>query len=183
MDETSENLSENIIERETALANFDHARNDFTRAFAQVPDKAITWKPEGDDYTIGDLIPHVIGSINMYTVILDTMAGLGWGPTRPFEGAPHQLMEDNVARIKAIYAEGEGRDAVIHELEEAHDALATRLREMAYKEYSQKAPVLYPPAEEPFPTSAADILGWLTDHYNEHIAQIWQMLEAWERIK
>lgn len=178
-----DDLSESIIERETALANFDHARDDFTRAFAQVPEKAILWKPEGDDYTIGDLVPHVIGSIYMYTVVLDTMAGLNWGLTHPFEGAPHKLMEDNAARVQAIYAGGEGRDEVIRQLEEAHDALASRLRDLAYKEYSQKAPVHYPPAEEPFPTSAADILGWLTDHYNEHIAQIWQLIEGWEARK
>lgn len=178
-----DNLSESIIERETALANFDHARDDFTRAFAQVPDKALNFKPTGDDYSIGDLVPHVIGSINMYTVILNKMSGLGWGLTHPFEGESQQLMQDNAARVQALYAAGEGRDAVIDELEQAHDALASRLRELAYEEYGRKAPVHYPPADEPFPTSAADILGWLTDHYNEHIAQIWQMIEGWENAK
>ena len=174
-------LSDSIIDRETALANFDHAREDFARAFAQVPDKALSYKPEGDDYSIGDLLPHVINQINMYSVVLDSMAGLGWSLAHPFEGETRQAMQDYAAQMQAIYAAGAGKETMIAELEKAHDQLASRLRELAYKEYSQKAPVLYPSSEEPYPTSAADLLKWLTDHYNEHIAQVWQMLDAWEK--
>jgi uncharacterized damage-inducible protein DinB len=176
-------LSDTIIDRETALANFDHARDDFVRAFAQVSDKALTYKPDGDDYSIGDLLPHVLNQINMYTVVLETMSALGGGLARPFEGESRQEMGDFAARMQAIYAGGEGRDAVTEELEQAHDRLASRLREMAHKEYAQKAPVRYPSSEDPYPTSAADLLAWLTDHYNEHIAQVWQLIEAWEKEK
>jgi hypothetical protein len=68
-------------------------------------------------------------------------------------------------------------------LEQAHDRLASRLREMANKEYSRKAPVHYLSSEAPYLTGAGDLLAWLTDHYNEHIAQVWQLLEAWEKEK
>ena len=176
-------LSDSIIDRETALANFDHARDDFVRAFAQVPDKALNYKPEGDDYSIGDLLPHVLNQINMYTVVLEVMDGLGWGLAHPFEGESRRMMGNFAAQMQALYAGGEGRDAIVEELEQAHDRLASRLREMANLEYSQKALVLFPSSDDPYPTSAADLLAWLTDHYNEHIAQVWQLLEAWEREK
>lgn len=178
-----EELSDSIIDRETALANFDHARDDFVRAFVQVPDKALSFKPEGDTYSIGDLVPHVIGSLNMYTVVLETMTSLDWALSNPFEGEPRQTMEDHAAQMQAVFAGGEGRDAIIDELEQVHDQLASRLRKMAYAEYNRRAPVRYPSSEEPYPTSAYDILGWLTEHYNEHIAQLWQMVELWEKTK
>ncbi len=176
-------LSENIIERETALANFDHARDDFIRAFSQMPDKALSYKPDGDEYSIGDLVPHVIGSINMYTVVLDTMTNLGWALSRPYEGVPRQAMQDHAAEMQAIYTGGGGRDAITDELEKAHDQLASKLRELAHEDYSRKAPVYYPSSEEPYPTSAADLLDWLTEHYKEHIAQLWQLRKDWEKRK
>jgi hypothetical protein len=92
-------------------------------------------------------------------------------------------MQDFAARMQALYAGGEGRDTVVSELEQAHDALASRLREMAHKEYGQKADVHFLSSPDPYPTSAHDLLGWLTDHYNEHIAQVWQMIEGWEQSK
>ena len=35
-----------------------------------------------------------------------------------------------------------------------------------------KAPVWYPGGSEAYPTSAADVLGWLTNHYREHVPQL-----------
>ena len=178
-----DDLADSIIDRETALANFDHARNDFLRAFAQVPDKALSYKPQGDDYSIGDLLPHVIGSIDMYTIVLETMEGIGWVLVHPYEGDPGQMMKDRAAEMQALYAGGEGREGIVAELEKAHDRLASKLRDMVHEEYSRQAPVHYPTSEQPFLTSASAILGWLTDHYNEHIAQVWQMIEGWEKQK
>jgi hypothetical protein len=39
--------------------------------------------------------------------------------------------------------------------------------------------VIYPGSPDPYPTSAQDILGWLTDHYDEHTVQIGQLLDQW----
>jgi hypothetical protein len=178
-----DDISEWITDRETALANFDHARDDFVRTFAQVSEKALTYKPDGDDYSIGDLLPHVLNQINTYAVVLEMMTRSDWGPTRPFEGESRQVMQDYSTQIQALFAGGEGRNPVVAELEQVHDRFATAVRDMAHKDYAQKASVVYLSSPEPYPTSVGDLLEWLTNHYNEHIAQVWQMLERWEREK
>jgi len=173
-------VAESIIDRETDLAKFDHARDDFEAAFARVPDEALEWKPEGDDYTIGFLVPHVISSIARYSIVLDLLegssedtAGPGWEERSP--------LQDYNAKILAIYAAGAGRQTVLDELDAVHDRMAARLRKMAYDEYGRQSPVHYGDSPDPFPTSAHDIIGWLTDHYYEHVPHIAQLLEGWQK--
>lgn len=177
MDDTSEN----IIDREIALANFDHARDDFVRAFGQVPDKAFRFRLNGIDREMGDLLPHMIRSLHLYDAVLDALVPSADDVAQPFQGRSVQSVQERDAAVQTLYAGGEGRSAVLDELERAHDELAGRLREMAHKEYSRRSPVQYPASEEPLPTSAADILEWLTGHYNECIARIWQGIEDWEK--
>lgn len=177
-----DDFASNIIDREVALAKFDHARDDFEAAFALVPDEALGWKPEGDDYTLGDLLPHVIGSIANYMTVLDYIKAADGGAVVPGWEAD-QAMADYKARVQAIYAAGAGRTAVIDELDAAHDRMASRLHDMAYEEYGHQTPVHYGGSSEPFPTSAHDILGWLTDHYYEHVPHIAQLLEGWAAQK
>ncbi len=175
-----DDLAANIINRETALANFDHARDDFEAAFARVPDAALGWMPEGDDYTLGDLLPHVIGSITNYKTVLDHIEAAHHSVVGPGWEADPGMAEHN-ALMHVIYAAGAGRAAIIDELDMAHDSLAARLRDMAYDEYSRATPVHYSGGADPYPTSAHDILGWLTDHYQEHIVQVGQMVTEWEK--
>lgn len=162
-----------IIKREKALADFDHARDDFEDAFGRVPDEALDYKPEGDDYSIGYLLTHITGSLQQYsstvTKIHEAAFGevrlVGEGPPEPHDG---QTID---------------REAAITEMEAAHDSLAGKLRELAYENFSRKAPVYYPGSTDPYPTGAADILGWVTDHYREHIPHIKDLLERWEKTK
>jgi hypothetical protein len=172
----------NIIDRETELAKFDHGRDDFEAAFARVPDEALEWKPEGDDYTIGFLVPHVISSIANYSTVLDQVEATGYGVVGPGWEADNALA-DYTAKMHAIYAAGAGRQAILDELDAAHDRLAARLRKLAYEEYGRQSPVHYGGSADPFPTSAHDIIGWLTDHYYEHVPHIEQLLEGWEKSK
>src|SRR4029079_19533096 len=64
-------VASEIIDHERQLADFDHARDDFEQAFAQVPDDALDYKPEGDDYSLRDLVTHVANSMIMYNARLD----------------------------------------------------------------------------------------------------------------
>ena len=43
-----------------------------------------------------------------------------------------------------------------------------------------QAPVYYPGSTEAYPTSGYDIIGWLTDHYKEHIRPGGRMLKGWQ---
>jgi hypothetical protein len=175
-----DDMAESIIDRETDLAKFDHGRDDFEAAFSRVPDEALEWKPEGDDYTIGFLLPHVISSIANYSTVLDHISSSSDGVVGPGWEADQPLSDYN-ARIMAIYAAGAGRQGVLDELDAIHDRMASRLRDLAYKEYGSQAPVHYGGSPDPYPTSAHDIIGWLTDHYYEHVPHIQQLLEGWKK--
>nr|MBA2450406.1 hypothetical protein [Chloroflexota bacterium] len=47
--------------------------------------------------------------------------------------------------------------------------------------YTRKAPVSFGAAPAPFDTSAADIMGWMIGHYREHVAQIADLVAAWQK--
>ncbi|MBF6614195.1 MAG: DinB family protein [Chloroflexi bacterium] len=169
-----------IIERQTALADFDHARDDFESALSSVPNEALDYKPEGDDYSISDLVPHVTGSINMYSVLLDLMKEAEYREVK-MAGAvsdDEQVEAHKAPQASVPLSEGEGHRANLETMEAAHDALAAKLRDLEEEQYSVAASVYYPGAEEPYPTRASDILDWLTDHYREHAQQVLDMLDV-----
>src|SRR6476661_687872 len=68
-----DDVAADIIDRERELADFDHARDDFERSYASVPAAALDYTPEGDDYSLGYLIPHVTASIERYSRLLDDL--------------------------------------------------------------------------------------------------------------
>jgi hypothetical protein len=177
-----DDVTNNTVKRETDLANFDHARDDFEQAFAQVPDEALDYVPEGEDYTLGDMLTHVVSQIDNYTAVLEKMVGAGYGEVRN-DLKLGGLLNDRRAEVQAIYAAGGGKEAIFDLLEQAHDRLAGLLRELAYEDYGRTAPVFYEGAEEAYPTRAADLIAWLTDHYYEHVKQTGELLEGWKRAR
>jgi hypothetical protein len=109
------------------------------------------------------------------------MNASGFSETRPFDEEGEAALREHDARMKEIYAGGVGRAQVIEQIEAVHDRLAGKLRELAYDDYSRTAPVYYRGATEPYPTRAPDIIGWLVDHYYEHVAQVNKMLGEWKQ--
>ncbi|HEX8220071.1 MAG TPA: DinB family protein [Chloroflexia bacterium] len=187
MDETASN----IIERETVLADFDHARDDFEDALGRVPDEAMGYKPEGDDYTIGGIVMHITNSMRMYAVLLGMMRDAEFQEVRlaaypggdaVVEGDPSGDWVEGIPSLSPEDAT-RNRQAALDAMEAAHDKLAAQLRELLKDDFSRQAPVYYPGAEDTFPTSGADILRWQTDHYREHVPQVLQMLEQWQKEK
>jgi hypothetical protein len=57
---------------------------------------------------------------------------------------------------------------------------ARRLRE---EDWARKGPVIYGEGQDPYPTSAEDILGWLRDHYREHVTQSAELVSAWSEAR
>src|SRR5215210_6336910 len=142
--------------------------DDFENALAMVPEEASDYKPEGEDYSIADLVPHCTYSIQRYIRLLDAMEAAEYREVREAAGTGHDelLQRHRSARSDAASRAQAGKSA-LDEMEAAHDLLASRLRDMAYEEYTRVAPVYYPGSDEAYPTRATDILGWLTDHYHE----------------
>ena len=174
-------IAAEMIDREVALADFDHARDDFELAFSQVPEEALDYKPEGDDYAIADLVAHITGSIQRYSRQLDLMKEAEYQELRLVADAQEaELIERHRKARTDATRKAENRQAALDQMEAAHDELAAKLREMAYDDYARLAPVYYPGSQEVYPTRPADVSGWLADHYREHIPHVEGLLERWK---
>jgi len=42
-----------------------------------------------------------------------------------------------------------------------------------------KASVIYGEGQDPYPTSPEDVIGWLREHYREHVEQSADLIEEW----
>jgi hypothetical protein len=167
----------NFEDRDTALAAFAEAHDGFRDAYQPVPDDALTYVPPGEDYTLGGLVVHVSDVIAHYALVLDRMVDVGFAQVRVVD--PTDGREQTDALIREGFS-GIERPKVFAELDAKHDGLAAKVAGLSTLEFSRKAPVLYgPDAAEPYETSAADIMGWLIDHYREHITQSTQLLGDW----
>src|SRR5256714_12673848 len=82
------------MERDAALADFETARGEWERAFAQIPDSALTYLKPGDDYSLGGLQVHVNWVLAHYRRVLDGILAAGFsevGPQDPPGAEPTAL--------------------------------------------------------------------------------------------
>src|SRR3954467_3995288 len=170
-------VAADIIDRERELADFDHARDDFERAYAGVPAQALDYKPEGDDYSLGYLITHVTASITRYSRLLDDLEAAEYAEVREAAQQPDAVPITTSSNAGEPDVEADPTAGIFEEMELAHDTIAAKMREMAHERYRTQSPVYYSGSTEVYPTSAHDIIGWLIDHYREHIVQVADMLK------
>jgi hypothetical protein len=154
------------------LAGFDAAANDFFEAFAVVPDAALAFRPANDDYALSGLLIHVAGGLEFYGNILAQMIATRFEPLT-VGGAPAPR---DVALTHHGIAPAE-RASTIARVRTAHARLA-RLVERG-GDIQRTAEVRFGDGAEPLSTSAVDIVGWMREHYREHIAHIDELLERW----
>jgi DinB superfamily len=168
--------------RAAALAAFDSARDRFLAAFAAAPDAALPFVPAGEEYALGVLPMHLQDPMRHYMAVLDMIQAEGYGPldlTGTAEEAA--ISPERHAQIVATRPSGAERVGMLAALAAAHERVRTRVAALDEDTYMRAAPVVYGPGADPYPTSCRDIMGWLTDHYDEHTAQVGQLLEAWRR--
>jgi hypothetical protein len=163
-------------DRGTALAGFEEARTGFTEVFGSVPDEALGYLKPEDDYALGGLVFHVNAILEHYGVVLAAIRETGFGETSPSD--PPGLFETANARAK----EGmlpEERAAALASMTRLHDSVVGMLESIDAGDWHRKAPVRYEAGADPFPTSPADVTGWLTGHYLEHVPHVHQLLAGW----
>lgn len=162
--------------KDAALADFERARKEWESAFARIPDSALTYLKRGDDYALGGLEVHVNWVLVHYRRVLDGLIAGGFVPVAPLD-APGEADEAG-KRAKAGLS-ADGRRQALAEMAALHSAVLQAARGLAVDSWSRKAPVVYGVGQDPYPTSAEDVVGWLSDHYREHVQQCAELVRSW----
>jgi hypothetical protein len=168
------------MSRDSELAEFDVARGEWESAFASVPDEALAYLKPGDDYALGGLQVHVNWVLLHYSRVLDGIIAGNFGRLEP-QDSPGEAASAN-RRAKAGLAPGERRKSV-DDMEGLHAAVRGAAAKMPAGDWSRQAPVIYGAGQEPYQTSPEEIVGWLRDHYREHVHQSADLIEEWRTLR
>ena len=166
------------VNRDAALTDFEAARKEWDAAFAQVPDEALAYLKPGDDYAIGGLQVHVNWVLVHYRRVLDGLIDGGFAQLPPLD-PPGENDEFN-RRAKAGLTRDSRREALT-DAASVHRAVLEAAKELPDESWSRKAPVVYGAGQDPYPTSPEDVIGWLADHYREHVQQCPELVSDWRK--
>ncbi|MEA2661117.1 MAG: hypothetical protein QOH08_689 [Chloroflexota bacterium] len=162
--------------RETDLHGLFVARGAFAAAFMSVPDGVLLYRGASDQYALSGIVVHTTATIDHYRRVVEGMID------REFKAFALQPQDPGVEaahakRAKTGFAAGE-RDEAFALLEAAHDDFAEAVLAIQPQDYGRRVPVTYKGGDVAHETSPADIVGWLTDHYREHVPDIQRMAGA-----
>jgi len=163
-----------------ALTSFDQGYIAFLAAFAQAPDEALAYVPPGDEYALGVLPLHLQDPLRRYTALLRQMLRANFGEVDLSADPEREAREARWhAELVAQRPTGADRPGMLAGLAATHQEARAALVALDEATGARTAPVIYSAGSAPYPTSARNILGWLTDHYQEHITQTQAMLAEW----
>jgi len=169
-----------VVSKDEALADLESGRKEWEAAFAQVPDEALAYLKPGDDYALGGLQVHVNWVLVHYRRVLDSLIDRDFAPIGPLDPAGEN--DEVNARAKAGLT-GEGRKQALADMATLHSVVLEAARGLPEASWSRKAPVVYGAGQDPYPTSPEEIIGWLSDHYREHVQQCPELVAAWREAK
>jgi ABC-type Fe3+ transport system substrate-binding protein len=173
-------VSQQAAAQTASIAAFDRAYEDFLAAFAQAPDAALPYVPPGEDYALGVLPMHLLDPMHHYMGVLELIEETDYAPLDLATTSEAEYIKpERHAEITAARPTGADRARMLAELEMEHQRVRQRAAALDPVTFARQALVIYPPAPQPYPTSCRDILDWLTDHYNEHVAQVGTLLADW----
>jgi ketosteroid isomerase-like protein len=167
-----------IAERQE-LKRFDEGLRTFRSSMRAVPEAALSYLRPGDDYSLGGLMFHINVTLEHYINVLDAIQDAEFGEVRPTD--PPGLYEDAGRRAWGSLSRAELEDQLAR-MELLHGAVLSRVQAMA-ADFERKAPVLYGEAVEPYPSSPSDVVGWLSDHYFEHVPHAWELAAEWTTLQ
>src|ERR1700682_4996618 len=164
------------MDRESALADFELARSEWESAFAKVPDDALGYLKPGDDYALGGLQVHVNWGLTHYRRVLDGIVAGRFEKLGPQD--PPGEGQAAVEKAKVGLVAGQ-RARAMEEMGRLHSAVVTTATRLPDGDWPRKADVVYGQGQDPYPTSPEDVIGWLRDHYREHVEQSAELIEDW----
>jgi DinB superfamily len=164
------------MDKDHALADFDKARGEWEAVLAGVPDDALGYLKPGDDYAIGGLQVHVNQVLVHYRRVLEGLIGGGFASMKVSD-PPKEIAETKVKTRAGLTAAE--RVQSLGEMRGLHAKIVEAITRLPEGDWSRKAPVVYGEGQDPFPTSPEDVIGWLRDHYREHVHQAPELVEVW----
>jgi hypothetical protein len=69
------------------------------------------------------------------------------------------------------------------EMGHLHLAVTTAVTRLPEADWLRKADVIYGDGQDAYPTSPEDIVGWLRDHYREHVQQSAELIGEWQATR
>jgi DinB family protein len=163
-------------QRENDLHGLFVARGELAGAFQNVPDGALQYKGPADRYALSGLVVHLTATIDHYRRVVEGMLD------REFKAFALQPQDPGVEaahakRAASGFAAGERNEAFAL-LESAHDDFAESVLTVQPQDYGRKVAVTYTAGAAAQDTSPSDIVGWLTHHYREHVADVQRMARS-----
>ena len=168
------------MDRAPSLAGFDVSRDAFLVAIEAAPDESLRYLRPGDVYAIGGLVVPCVHFLRHYRRVLER---LGEPEPKEFHASdpPEEVAEDS-RRALAGLAPGE-RAAELRSLATLHGDVMRAALAVPEGGWERKTPVFYGDAAEAYPTSPDDIIGWLRDHYQEHVPHAAELIAEWHASK
>lgn len=163
--------------REPAMADFEAAAGEWRASFQRVPDEALDYLKPGDDYSLGGLQAHVNWVLVHYRRVLDAIVACGFGEVGPQDATGEAEAAVHKARLGMT---PDQRREAMNEMARLHSAVVAAVAKLEEGDWRRKAPVVYGAGQEPFLTSPEDVIGWLRDHYREHVQQSADLVAAWK---
>jgi ketosteroid isomerase-like protein len=159
----------------SALESFERARDIYLAAFKSVPQEALGYLRDGDDYSLGGIAVHVNFVLEHYANTLDAIRSAGFSECRPQD--PPGLEDRALAKARESLRPDEV-EAELSSTRRLHDAVAEKVAGLG-EDWSRQAPVWFGDAAEAYPTGGGDVLNWLTGHYQEHVPHMEALAVEW----
>jgi hypothetical protein len=74
------------------------------------------------------------------------------------------------------------RKPSLDEMSRLHRSVREAAAGIAEADWSRKTPVVYGEGQDPYQTSPDDVLGWLREHYREHVHQCPELIASWREM-
>ena len=160
---------------QAALEQFDEGRKAFRAEMERVPEAALDYLKPGDDYALGGLVFHVNAVLERY---IDVIQGVMAGPEEVVLADPAPMFARAHAKARAGARPEELRSA-LETMDNLHRQFRSMAASVAPGDWERQSSV-QEGTNAPYQASAADVVGWVSGHYQEHIPQVRELVGDWQ---
>ena len=159
----------------------DAAHAAIVDTFAAMPDAALAWLKPGDDYAIGGIVIHLIGSLDGYIGTLAALGAAGFRDTQG-PGEDEAVVDAQLAHARRGLDPAE-RASTFADMKAKHRSLSDLARASTEAQFEALVGVTFPGDDVPYPTSVALVAQWMTEHYAEHVPHAQALFAEWQKAR